>query len=202
MKLFTEKQLEIVKLASKDTTRPILEGLHFDGNTTVTTDGHRMLAVTSEEIDNQEWPVNGIAWNVQEVPFTLPRKAVEKALKNINKKQDLPILSRVAVGQVPDSKVSLQTTDLEITDNVATREIEGRFPDYKRIIPDYKTDEYKVMAINAKYLKELCSILEKYDTDNHKIEIHIKDENTPMVITADDREGTTALGIIMPVKRS
>lgn len=48
MKLYNDKQLLCVRMASKDETRQALNGLYFEGNKTIATDGHRMMIVESK----------------------------------------------------------------------------------------------------------------------------------------------------------
>lgn len=46
MILFNRKQLENIKMASKDETRLALNGLLIEGNSTIATDGHKLMKVT------------------------------------------------------------------------------------------------------------------------------------------------------------
>lgn len=205
MKLLNKKNLEIIKIASADQTRLALNGLYVDGDTTVATDGHRVIRVQTQSPAVEDWPANGVKWDKEE-PFIMDKKTVEKALKNIPKKTDLPILQNVGVGlihtdQYDPKKIVCQTTDLDTTDNVESKPIDGIYPDYKRIIPDYEDKEqYQCVAISAKYLKEVCMILEKYQEKSSRIQLYIKDENHSIVLTAEDDNETKATAIIMPMK--
>jgi len=46
MRLFNKKQLENIKMASKDETRAAINGLYIEGNSTIATDGHKLMKVT------------------------------------------------------------------------------------------------------------------------------------------------------------
>jgi len=208
MKLLGKRSLEIIKLASNDETRQALNGLYVDGDTTVVTDGHKMMRVKSQSLPVSEWPANGVKWTVEE-PFIIDKKTVEKALKNIPKKQAIPILHNAAVGLVKvgdgeAKKAVCQTTDLERTENIETRTVDGKFPDYKRVIPDYENlEQYSRVGISAKYLMDVCSILKNYDERMNLITIYFKKEetgNSSIVLTAEDGEGNEATAVIMPMR--
>lgn len=223
MRLFTRKQLEIVKFASRDDTRIGLNGVYVDGETTVATDGHRLLMVKSKQMENADWPANSIKWSENDKPFTIPLTTVEKALRNVPKKVDLPILERIAIGlkEVPTGdadKVVCQTTDLDTTDNVEARIQEGKFPNYKQVIPDFKdSDQYQRVGVSAGYLKDVCAVLEKYNPGSKMITLYVKKdtpkvvgskytesaklgENYSIVLTADDNLGNQATAVIMPLR--
>jgi len=208
MKLYNRKQLENIKLASKDDTRQTLNGLHFEGDSTVSTDGHKLMKVTwTVPQKAKNWPVNGVEWEKKDKPFILPRSTVEKALKNIPKQRGLamPVLENVAIGlkktekDDPD-KFVVQTSDLENTDNIEGKTVEGKFPNYKQVIPDYQNSEsYRKVGISAHYLKEVCAQLEKYKNSS-MVTLYMGNEKEPIVITADDDEGTEAEAVLMPMQ--
>jgi len=219
MKLYNKKQLEIISIASPDETRGGLQGLYFDGNTTVAGDDHRIICVeNTKQSSTADWPANGIKWNNQDTPFIVTKNTIQKAMKNIPKKPDLPILKNVAIGlkDRPDmtpQKVVCQTTDMENTDNVEAQTLDSKYPTYKRVIPDYEDSAtYQRVGISARYLVEVCGLLGKYQ-ENSKIitlyvkkdvmrngEINVPGENFPIVVTADDEEGTKATAVIMPMR--
>jgi len=223
MRLFNRKQLEIVKVACKDIHRQALNGVHVDGNVAIVTDGHTLLKVESEQVPSDEWPANGIKWSDNDKPFTIPLKTAEKALKNIPKGVDGNILNSIAIGlkEVPTGepdKVVCQTTDIATTDNVESYVVDGRFPDFKRVIPEVEDNpEYQRVGISASYLRQMCSILEGYNPKSKIITLYVKKdtpkvespkysecaklgEHFPVVLTADDGEGNKATAVIMSMK--
>lgn len=214
MRLYNKKQLEIIKLASKDETRMALSGLYIDRDTTVTTDGHKLVTVKSQPKPQEDWPANSIEWKKNDSdPFIISREQVEKAIKNIPRKMAMPILSNVAIGKVENDEgrkeLACQTTDLENTDKVEGREVDGKFPNYKQVIPPYlDTELYQAIGISAKYLKEVCTVMEKYREGSSKITLHIAKETKkqkepaalPIVLTSDDGEGTEIMAVIMTMR--
>lgn len=224
MKLLNRKNLEIVKLASNDETRAALNGLLIDGNTTVASNGHIAIEVKAEALPSEDWPANSVKWSAEEKPFIMDRKTVEKVLKNIPKKTSMPILQNVATGliQVEEGsakKYVCQTTDLDRTENLEARTIEGIFPKYQQIIPPFESEAlYQRVGISAGYLKEVCSILEKYK-DSKMITLYVRKDqdavkasegvkakeavqgaNFPIVLTAEDENKTKATAVIMPMR--
>jgi len=90
MRIYNKKQLEIIKLASKDEIKTSLNGLYVDGEITVATNGHMLLMVKSEQMPVNDWPISEIKWSNNDKPFIIPFKTIEKVLKNIPKKVNLP----------------------------------------------------------------------------------------------------------------
>jgi DNA polymerase III sliding clamp (beta) subunit (PCNA family) len=210
MKLYSKKQLETVKFVSSDDTRQALQSVLIEGNSVIATDGHRLLKITNNEINTRasddKWPVNGVAWDDNEEPFLLQKSAVEKAIKNVPKPKDVgatPICLNVAIGKVEEGeKIVCQTTDLDTTDQVTAKRVDGKFPNYKQVMPD-KSDYIKV-GISAKYLKEVCQVLEKYN-DNSMVALHVRpdggnNQQYPIMVTTEDDNGNEAQAVIMPMK--
>lgn len=223
MRLFNRKQLEIVKVACRDINRQALNGIHVDGNVAIVSDGHTLLRVESEQVASVEWPANGVKWSDNDKPFTIPLATAEKALKNIPKKVGGKILTSIAIGlkEVPTGepdRVVCQTTDMDITDNVESVTVDGKFPDFKRVIPEVEDNpEYQRVGISAKYLMDMCSLLGGYNPKSKIITLYVKKdtpevngpkysesaklgEHYPVVLTADDGEGNKATAVIMPMR--
>ena len=216
---YNKKQLEAVKFVSKDETRQGLSGLLFEENRVVATDGHRLMIVNkTPSPDTQEcFPPDDIFSPDKNEPFVVSRKTVEKITKNIPvKMRPNDCLEVIKIGHsVKDHKIACQAYDLEETTTLETADglKNAKFPNYKQVLPDY-TDYIKI-GISAKYLKEVCMALEKYNNnamvtlniippkisenaeDNHEGKYQA---NYPIVITADDGEGTTAEAVIMPMR--
>ena len=210
MRTFSKLQLNAVKLgASNKDPRDALRSLHFDGNSTVATCGHKLIRVTGpENTKAQDWPANSVIWSEKDqTPFTVPREIIEKAIKNIPKPSDcrgMPILENVAIGwsshpEGPDS-ITLQTTDLENPQILVTDQVDGSFPRYKDIIPD--TTDYIRVGVSAKYLRDIADNLSKFDKDQTIILKFDPDktQNRPLVLEAENRDGYKAEVVLMPVR--
>ena len=208
MKLYSKQQLQAVKACSKDETRPAINGVLVDKNKLVATDGHRMIVVEDKAIDSaKDWPVNGVDWQASNKPFIIPASAINKAIKNIPKSKDtrgLPILEKVAIGETPENTITLQTTDLDTTDNVKTKILysNSKFPDYERVIPTLgEVGGYdKKVGLNARYMIEALQLMINFADEKSKmVTFHMKDENHSIVLTCENEETKTTC-VVMPMR--
>lgn len=120
------KSIEYVKFSMGiQDVRQYLNGLHFDASedelTLVSTDGHRLSLIKIEH--------SGIESNSEEKPFKiiLPRKSVPR----------IQTLLGQSEGNI---KIELSNRHLRFSLNnfqILTRLIDGEYPDYKAVIPDY-----------------------------------------------------------------
>ena len=156
-------------MASND-VRYYLNGLHFnftgDCLDLVATDGHR-LARTEIESD-----VNGIS-------FILPAKSVKEIQKAVNFFDEVTL-------SISDRLVSIQYGNQEIINKL----IDGKFPDYHRVIPTGNKNELKIDAESFKNSISRATILtnEKYRgvrLNISKTEIKIS-ANNPEQETSED----------------
>ena len=122
-------------MANQD-VRYYLNGLLFDtvGNkiTCVATDGHR-LAIMSTEIDH----------SINEQQIIIPRKGVSE-------------LYRLLVDSDDSCEIELNSSFLQVKfDNTifTAKLIDGRFPDYTRVIPDIDSTN-KIMEVDRELLKQ------------------------------------------------
>jgi DNA polymerase III sliding clamp (beta) subunit (PCNA family) len=206
MKLYSKKQLQVVKGCSPDETRPALNGVLADKNKLVATDGHKMFIVEDKAIDSdKDWPVNGVDWQASNKPFIIPSSAINKAIKNIPKSKDTggnPILEKVAIGETPENTITLQTTDLDTTDNIKTKKVDGKFPNYERVIPTLgEVGGYdKKVGLNAHYMIEALKLMINFADDKSKmVTFHMKDENHSIVLTCENEETKTTC-VVMPMR--
>ena len=202
MKTFTKNQLLVGKASSKDAGRHALNGILVEGNKTIATNGH--ILIMNENLEKIEpWHLNGVQWE-DETPFIISNEAVKKALKNFPKvkKGDNSNRSRMAIGQSKSSgltdmsAITMQNSD---NDKIESQAVDGRFPEYKRVIPD--TTDYIKVGVNATYLKQICEVLEK--SGNGNIVLNFKKEDTanhPIVIENIDQCDEKITSVLMPVR--
>ena len=211
---YNKKQLEAVKFASKDETRPAIAGLRFEENRVIATDGHRLMIVTNTPSNDTKEsfppsadfaePLTGEDF----VPFTVARKTVEKVAKNIPAKMGAnDCLEVIKISPSKNTnKIACQTFDFEETTTVETKPVDGKFPNYRQVLPDYSG--YQKIGINGAYLAEMAKELSKYNMNSKMVVLHIAPPeiagdgyvNGKIVITASDENGTEAEAIIMPMK--
>jgi DNA polymerase III subunit beta len=122
---------------AKTTLRPVLSGVYcvlkHNTATLVATDSYRLSEYTI--------PLNG---NTKEAECIIPAKVLEE-VKNIlgtYAKQDTPAKEDESINNLPELQVALSSQQIEFSINNITllsRLIDGKFPDYKQIIPKEHT---------------------------------------------------------------
>lgn len=130
-----DELLRVDYAVSKDETRPILKGIHFDNDTVVALDGYRMALRKSENMNLN-------------ASFTVPAECIAAIRKT---KSTKPVII------VFDSKyVKFIIDDIEIT----SRLMEGNYVAYKSLMPqDHKTsfkiEASKLLEIVNSYNKDI-----------------------------------------------
>jgi len=190
----SKASLDVMSHASGSPTRPILTGVYVTDTVSVATDSYRLLEVSHPVINPDDMPVQ--LQSTGEGSVIIPTVAIAKARANIPKKCALQCLHNVSVS-IDDMSVHLKTSDLETIDDVSARAIEGKYPDYKQIIP---SGEPKVrIAVSAKYLKDMAAYFEKHAVENYYVEIEVTDSTTPLIMRAKVGSNQDAVGVLMPL---
>ena len=177
MNLYPRRSLEAIALAKKGNDGLALEGLKFEGNKTIATNGHYMITTTykakPETPDYLSYPVKN-AWDEREEnPIIIGAEKIKQAIKILPSKKEinnLPILAKP---------------------------LEGQYPNTDRVVPDYHTDDYTRVNLSPKLLKDIATLLAK---DCETITLHISKkgtENKPIVILSQDTEFDNEV-ILMP----
>ena len=151
---------------SNDESRPLFTGILFDVSTEnitcVGTNTHR-LAIKSVEQANEE------AMNL-----IIPSKVLAEIARNLN--SDVPQMVKISL---------LNNQIMIVIDNViiVSRLIEGKFPDYRRVIPPK-------FAVTAKVkVKEFASAVERvslFSSDGEYSIIKININNNNMILTSSN----------------
>ncbi|MEX5367425.1 DNA polymerase III subunit beta [Acinetobacter haemolyticus] len=129
--------------AAKNDVRFYLNGVAIDRGNVVSTDGHRLFYT---EIDN-------INPEMQQV--IIPREAIEYLSKKATGIKDLKKLVIVTLNGA-EGKLAIQGTDII----ERFRAIDGKFPEWKRIIPKADGSEYEgdYPTFNWQYLVDFQKI--------------------------------------------
>ena len=133
LKISTLKAAEIC--AAKNDIRYYLNGVCIDVRTDsklviVGTDGHAMFV----GVDDYEGE-----WNGKQEQIIIPIKTVKHVLKNCNKK-----LSHIALESLLDGEMILDTSPF--------KPIDGKYPDYKKVIPKVESLKSGIGDYNPKIL--------------------------------------------------
>lgn len=162
--LYNALNLEVAKVAAKDSAKPELNGVFFTPQKSVATDSFRLLEIsTPSGVKPEDFPVcQGKSAMRGFRPFIAPASEVAK-LKIIGNKAtaSLPILNHIAVSFRDEHQVSFLTTNLEVAETKTMRLIDGTFPPYEQVIP--QGQPVLEINLNAAYLAELATILGKFN---------------------------------------
>ena len=111
---FNARKLAAVAIAQESGGRPYLAGVYLSGDKAVATDGHLMTVATDDSFDNDGHHIMPVS-----------KKAIT-ALKN--KKADLVIFD--------NDTLSVRSDQDEMLYLEPCKEIDGTFPEWKRVVPD------------------------------------------------------------------
>lgn len=171
------------------------------------TNGHYLLRVPlPDQKIVKDMPAMMTRGTVNGGAVQVPAEALTAAAKRMPKKERIPVLNMLHVGQDGEGRTLLTSTDLETTAAADVAKVETRFPDTSKVIPAADKPGVHVLNLNAKYLRALAAFAEKhgggYDT-GHVVTFFVSDDPANPVrieIPLADGRGT-AYGAIMPVKR-
>lgn len=146
---------------SKDNSRPLFTGIHFNSIDIVAVDGYRMALNKDNTL-------------MIEKPFTLAQGTVNFLNKTFDKKVEKEL--RIAVN---DKHIVFEYDNLI----VKSRLLEGRFFNYKDILPK----EYNSLAIDTKKLKENVEFLSIYTKDipYNLVKMHITAEKLGLQVNTE-----------------
>jgi hypothetical protein len=201
--LLNAQNLTVGELASKDKGRLNIHGVYVCPLVTVATDGHCLGAVTTPDVNPDDYPTvdcGGIGTPTDyPPPAVIPSHAVTAALRNIPKKaaKRIPVLANVVVVGDNGSR-RLVTTDLDATYPVDVRTVDGAdFPDWQRVIPTEPPT--LTIGFNADLMARVCATAAKMGAKGMRFSF--TDDTHAVTITADLPEtGQSALFLVMPMR--
>lgn len=167
----------ILSTAVSEDTKRNLTGVYFvleeaggkDYLRLVATDGHR-LSLAQSEINYNGKKNNGI-YDLLKIGVIIPRKILTEVLK-LDKEGFIKILIN---SNNVIFKLEKQPDNLNKNTKFISRLIEGKFPDYKTILPK---DGYKTSIINTKKLYNSIKIVSLLaEEKSHSIELSFSENN-------------------------
>lgn len=200
--LVSKHQIRVAKLASTDDTRPLLQQVKVykeDGKiVAVATDSYILGEII--EPDNtpiDEYPLlpGGDKYSDPE-EVLVPATVLTELGKKLKAKNILPILG---LGVVEKGKVI--TTDLDTATTLSFQEVEGKYPDYRKLMDGFKDKGKVTLTINPKLLVRALSM---FSEDSVQVTIHVNSDGKvasldPMLVTTD-YAGVKKTAVIMPLK--
>ncbi len=167
-------------IAPKQDVRYYLNGVFFDEECIVVTDGHRLLKI-KHSADISE-------------PFIVPCEALDTLRKQLTKKQRESDVRLPAV----DTLLEISDKYLECAGKVAKwQPVDGTFPEYQRVVPS--TNETKLHhCFNWNYMADFQKMNAIFGGGNGSgVSLYTNGERGAKVeFKADDK----ALGVIMPIR--
>lgn len=137
-----EKQIDVMawvlKAASREETRYYLNGIYFDREEIIATDGHRVHAFKFET----KWPDKNKG-------AILPRKAVAMILDLVKE-----LKAKTISIEFQDMSFICKVADVTISGNL----VDGTFPEWKKVVPDHPAEN--VTVFNPAEIKALMPALE------------------------------------------
>ena len=197
--IYNSNNFAIHKITGTD-SKPEISGVHITPQGTVATDSMALIFVSCPQDNPKDFPEKpNQPVKARQIDAIIPKNTaqkLEKELKSI--KGDLPILKNTIISNFKDEKqVMFETTDLETWNTMTSKVIEGKFPDWRKLVPDKKVRaEFEV---NADYLINLLSVLKNTTGNNKKITIKIYEKADPIFFEAKG-SGQESLGLLMPLK--
>jgi len=196
-------ELEAVALASSyQQTRYYLNGVcvetYSDGTIgLIATDGHRLHTIAAKQ---QEQPVSS---------FILGNIAVEMALtmvkdkqKAIGKSSAMEVLIRIVTEDSINLTVEICVADKEAIGKVSeftAKAIDGRFPDWRRVIPSMPTDNVENdIAFNCAYMVDFGKASKLLSgLKSSCVKITSTGRASPILVKVGDN---TFTGVLMPMR--
>lgn len=217
--------------------RPLPNGEAVPQPLAISCDGHRLLAVTWPEGNPGEYPHNGEQLDITPRPgysFIMPAVACKKLAKlnDVGKRCPKPILRNVlleesadpecydkAIAHTPNSGArwaKVFATNLESGSLATELEIQGRYPRWLDVFPQYNSQNSVSIDVDARYLAEVAKAVAKHNSpsgDCHTVRLTfgVKVERTEddrwaygnderaLLVTGRSDCGRDACGVIMPM---
>ena len=168
----------------------------------VATDGRRLIAVEGETTDGKEYPhvaalaaapngamsatIDGRTW----------KKLFTGAGKLVGKRGCNPKCRAVAV--VMGEQVStIGATNLESANVETVRNLEGRFPNWKQVVPMETQAEYVVQFDPAIMAETLSAMAKIVGDESHRVVMRLNGDS-PIVLQAANAEGKVT-GVVVPL---
>ena len=174
-----KRVLELARFAmAVQDIRYYLNGLliSIDGTrlVVVATDGHRL-----------SYAETALATDLEKLEIILPRKTVNEIMKLLSPESDNP----VAI-EVRDNLVTFRFNDVEIISKL----IDGKFPDYGRVIPTQYTRRFPISASLLQQALQRAAILSNEKLRGVQMEIR-PDQLTLVCVNTEQEEAREELAI-------
>jgi len=201
--MLNRNNLNIAKLASKADSKYTLAGILVTPTHTVVTDGHTLMAISNPAFLPEEFPkVGDLQATADFEPFILPAETALNIAKVMPKKEKIPILNSVAIGEVKrgesgEQLSALFTTDLETSNRYDVHCINSQFPRWQVVIPEPEKASL-TLTVNAKYL---IGLLQQFVTaGSPAVTVRLYTAETQIRLDGVSTQGQHITGVLMPMR--
>ena len=199
MNLYNKNNINVARIASKDTYRQALSGVLVLPDKTIATDSYMLLEVgVPKKCLFQDFPALPTGDLIQEKkPLLVDAKVFGKM--KAPKHKDLPVLNTLGVKSTNKKFVYFAGTDLDNEVNIAVPLLDNKYPEYEKIMMKDR-EPTMVMRFSAKRLKAILGIVGDVATLNKENSVTIKvyGNDEPIVIESDGPE-QYARGLVAPI---
>lgn len=182
--------------ASNDQTRYVLNGVKFQGNLAVATNGRILVAAiaTREDDDDARDAI-------------VPTRAMIAGFKAAKGKRSRAVLPRLVINSISETEPSgLKTvtiTDKQF-DRTTVQDIDGKFPSFEQIFEDPAKHTLK-LAFNAKLLADIAKALGTDAVELHLDPDGFKKDGLPaygpqIYVTSNDDPDKESIAVLMPMR--
>jgi len=207
MLIINKHNLNVVKAASKDETRPALNSLHVTPEYTEATDGHVLIRTEIPKLKLSDYPECEDSLTGRTKSYTVPVPDVVTAAKNM-KKSTLPILDMTARIACKGKKVQILSTNLDTVQSISSTNMEkgetgNPYPDTDQVFPAADREkitirlDVAVLTILIDYLKT-AGKGKVYNTVD--FEITPANLSGPIIAKATTNEQQKILALVMPFR--
>lgn len=192
--------------ASRKESRYMLQAIQVAPDATVATDSHMLCWVSANNHKAKDFPAVDGAPELQDkfATFLLDTDTAKDVAKRLPKRTTIPILANVGISVATSdagTQATLVTTDLERPVVLRPRPVEGRFPNWQMVMPNYDKPKFRV-TVNAAYLAKIAKAYADFVKEH--------DRNLPVTVSfyGDDKairfDGTNGeqgmTCVLMPIR--
>lgn len=197
------KEHDIAAFCSTDPTRYVITGIHYNqkAKRLEATTGTILVNVPVIEKEREDLSPLGNS-EAEPLEAIIPLPAFKKALGNIPK-SNLPDLEAMRMDS--NGKVTFTTCDLDTTQNVSTKPIDGQYPNVQNVIPA-KDESYTLsIGLNANLLALIAAYAQKHVKEGGNgeqiVKFHFKDNLSPVLFEmVTEKNNLKVEGVLMPCR--
>ena len=195
--LITREKLALAKYAPKNHNCKAVRRLYLKGDQAIVTDGNILIAVKDTEevrLPDSDYPDIGVKDGYTPDDLITPATA-EKVLRNMPKKEALPVLER-AIMDKEEETLKFGCTDLDTSVIISQRNIDECFPDLEKEI---NQEGEEIIVLDVALMEKAIKALKEFKPVRGRVSLHKfrSGENEAAGITFRCKNGPGASMIVL-----